>query len=425
MGMLARLRRRLTLLAAALTGCVVLAVAAVSFVLCASLYTSQRQAAFEAAVAGLNSQWETENALDLSQTQNTAEQNGLYLYFEENGQPLVISGLTEGGSMEQIRQALRQAGFDPELPPLFSRTETAELPHVKISNQPVRLSACKQTTGEGWRMLIAWQPLRAEWQILWRAAAAFLLVAMAGIGVLAAVCWVVAGRAIRPVRQAMEQQREFVRAAGHELRTPLSVLRAGLAVLPGEKESEARRHISLLDAETARMGRLIDELLILSGGGMIQASQPQWLEPDTFLLELAEAWEPAAHSRGRRLQVILPPQPLPPVQVCREELSQILGIFLDNALRYSPEGKAVELHCAAQGRKMIWEVCDHGPGVPDQAKEAVFRRFWRADASRSSREHFGLGLSVAQELAGRCGLQLGVSDTPGGGATFRVEVARS
>ena len=74
---------------------------------------------------------------------------------------------------------------------------------------------------------------------------------------------------------------------------------------------------------------------------------------------------------------------------------------------------------------MIWEVCDHGPGVPDQAKEAVFRRFWRADASRSSREHFGLGLSVAQELAGRCGLQLGVSETPGGGATFRVEVARS
>lgn len=161
------------------------------------MYTSQRQAAFEAAVAGLRSQWETENALDLSQTQNTTEQNGLYLYFEENSQPLVISGLTENGSMEQIRQALRQAGFDPELPPLFSRTETAELPHVKISNQPVRLSACKQTTGEGWRMLIVWQPLRAERQILWRAAAAFLLVAMAGIGVLAAVCWVVAGRAIR------------------------------------------------------------------------------------------------------------------------------------------------------------------------------------------------------------------------------------
>lgn len=424
MRMLARLRRRLTLLAAVLTGCVVLAVAVVSFLLCASLYTAQRQAAFEAAVAGLISRWETENALDLNQTQNTAVQNGLCLYFEENGQPLVLSGLTESANMEPVWQALRQAGFDPELPPLFSQTETVELDHVKLSDGPVRLSACKQTTGEGWRMLIAWQPLHTERQTLGRAAAAFSLVAVAGIGLLAAICWCVAGRAIQPVRQAMEQQKEFVRAAGHELRTPLGVLRAGLAVLPLEKESEIKRHIGLLDAEAARMGRLIDELLILSGGGIVRSSAPQLLEPDTLLLDLAEAWEPAAHSAGRRLQVVLPPQPLPPVRACREELCQILSVFLDNALRYAPEGTAVELYCAAQGRKICWEVRDHGPGIPDQVKEVVFQRFWRADASRSSREHFGLGLSVAQELAGRCGVQLGVSDTPGGGATFRVEVPR-
>ena len=173
MRMLARLRRRLTLLAAALTGCVVLAVAVVSFLLCASLYTAQRQAAFEAAVAGLSSRWETENALDLNQTQNTAVQNGLCLYFEENGQPLVLSGLTESANMEPVWQALRQAGFDPELPPLFSQTETVELEHVKLSDGPVRLSACKQTTGEGWRMLIAWQPLHTERQTLYWAAAAF------------------------------------------------------------------------------------------------------------------------------------------------------------------------------------------------------------------------------------------------------------
>lgn len=425
MRMLARLRRRLTLLAAALTGCVVLAVAAVSFLLCASLYTAQRQASFEAAVADLSGRWETENALDLSQTQNTALQNGLQLYFAENGQPLVLSGLTESSGMEQVWQNLRQAGFDPDLPPLFSQTETAELYHVELLNGPVRLSAYKQATGEGWRMLVAWQSLRTEQQTLWRAAAAFSVVAVAGIGLLAAACWIVAGRAIRPVRQAMDQQREFVRAAGHELRAPLSVLRAGLAVLPQEKEEESRRHISLLDAEATRMGRLIDELLILSGGGMVQAGPPQLLEPDTLLLDLAEAWEPAAHSAGRKLQVILPPQPLPPVQVCREELCQILSVFLDNALRYAPKGTAIELYCTTRGRKIVWEVRDHGPGVPDQAKEAVFQRFWRADASRSSREHFGLGLSVAQELAGRCGVQLGVCDTPGGGATFRVEVVRS
>ena len=69
---------------------------------------------------------------------------------------------------------------------------------------------------------------------------------------------------------------------------------------------------------------------------------------------------------------------------------------------------------------MVWEVRDHGPGVPDADKPAVFRRFWRAESSRADRQHFGLGLSVAAELAERCRLQLGVADTPGGGACFWV-----
>lgn len=69
---------------------------------------------------------------------------------------------------------------------------------------------------------------------------------------------------------------------------------------------------------------------------------------------------------------------------------------------------------------MTIAVADHGPGIPPEAQETVFQRFYRADASRTSKQNFGLGLSVARELARLHGATLTVRDTPGGGATFVV-----
>lgn len=419
--MLTRLRRRLTGLAAALTGGVVVAVAAVSFLICGRLYTAQRQAAFEAAVADLAGQWQRDEALDLAQVQASAARNGISLYFAENGAPLLLSGLVGDADRAGLWQALEEAGFEPDVPPLAARTETVALARVDAPEGAARLAARKLAAEGGWRLLVAWQPLAGERRTLLFTAAAFSLVALAGVALLTALCWLVAGRAIRPVRQSMDQQREFLRAAGHELRTPLGVLRAGLAVLPGEEEATARRHIALLDAEAARMGGLIDQMLILSGGGLVRPGPARPLEPDTLLLEMAEAWEPAALRAGRRIGVSLPTAPLPSALACREAVCQILSALLDNALRYAPEGTAVELCCAAQGRRVVWKVRDRGPGVPDDQKQAVFRRFWRAQADRADREHFGLGLAVAAELADQGGMRLWVEDAPDGGAVFCLE----
>lgn len=419
--MLGRLRRQLTVLAALLTGSVVLAVAAAAFLLTARLYTAQRQAAFEATVSDLAGQWSRTGTLDLEQLRQTAQRAGIGLYFEENGVPLRLSGLAgtaETGS--ELCEQLDEQGFDCKAFPANSQNESILLPYAAADGQTVRTAARKQATESGWHLLVVWQPLAAERRVLALTGAGFGCVALAGIAVVTGVCWVVAGRAIRPVKQAMQDQKDFVRAAGHELRTPLGVLRAGLAVLENEDATSVRRHIGLLDAEAARMGNLIDQLLILSGGGMVQSSRPQRLEPDTLVLDLAEAWEPAAHRAQRQLRCDLPPCVLPAVTAYREELCQILAIFLDNALRYAPENTAVELRCRAANGQVVWTVADHGPGIPLGDREKVFRRFWRAEESRTDRRHFGLGLSVAAELAERCGLALGVEETPGGGASFWV-----
>ncbi len=421
--MLARLRRRLTGFAALLTGSVVIIVMVVSFLICARLYTNQRQTMFEAAVSDLFNQWNYHTSVDLSYLQQTARNNGLFLYFEENGTPLMVSKIQNPKvDVNELLGLLKSEQFDPKAVPLFDLDEVVTLKNIKMQNEPIRVMAHKIQIRNGWRLLVAWQPLVPEYKTLSWVALGFGIVACMGIGTISVLCWIVAGRAIQPIHAAMQEQKEFIRAAGHELRTPLGVFRAGLAVLPEEGSASARRHMKLLDTEAIRMSNLIDNLLILSGGGSLKTSPKQKIEPDTLLLDFAEAWEPAVRRAGLQLSCSLPEEMLPTIISSKEELCQILSAFLDNALSYAPTGSKIELSCGMSKHKVYWAVSDHGPGIPDAQKEKIFKRFWRAEESRKDREHFGLGLSVAEELADRCGAKLFVKDTLGGGATFGIEL---
>ena len=100
--------------------------------------------------------------------------------------------------------------------------------------------------------------------------------------------------------------------------------------------------------------------------------------------------------------------------------------MLHNALEHTPPGTAVTLRLCAGGAKapLSIAVADNGPGIADADKAKIFERFYRADPSRTDKQHCGLGLAVAQELARLHGAALRVSDTPGGGATFTVQFPR-
>lgn len=93
-----------------------------------------------------------------------------------------------------------------------------------------------------------------------------------------------------------------------------------------------------------------------------------------------------------------------------------------NALGYAPEGSTVTLKLETAGEGCRFLVIDHGPGIDDSEKKRVFDRFYRGSASRSDPDHFGLGLSVALELARVQGGDVTVTDTPGGGASFAISM---
>lgn len=109
---------------------------------------------------------------------------------------------------------------------------------------------------------------------------------------------------------------------------------------------------------------------------------------------------------------------MPVISSDGHRLLQLLSVLIANALEHTPEGTPIVLDVKPSGRYVQFSVVDHGPGIPDSEKEAVFRRFYRSDQSRTDKQHFGLGLAIAKELSGLLGGRLTVSDTPGGGATF-------
>ena len=170
-----------------------------------------------------------------------------------------------------------------------------------------------------------------------------------------------------------------------------------------------------------RRSKLIDDMLLLTtadtGGWSIKAAP---VEPDTLLLNLYEAFLPVAAEKNIALSITLPEEAVPTITGDKERITQVLSILLHNALSYTPQKGSVRLILACHGKNICFSVEDNGPGIPDKEKPLIFQRFYRADPSRRDREHFGLGLCVAQEIVQLHRGRLWVEDNPGGGARFRM-----
>ena len=167
------------------------------------------------------------------------------------------------------------------------------------------------------------------------------------------------------------------------------------------------------------MSRLIQDLLLLasskSNAWSLSKEKP---DMDTLLLNIYERYEPLCKAQKIHLKLELPQDPLPVVYGDGERISHILSILLDNGIIYAPAESSLILQASVKKHTLICAVIDHGPGIPDEQKEHVFEYFYRADTSRKDKDHFGLGLCVAMELARLSGGHLELRDTPGGGCTF-------
>lgn len=224
-------------------------------------------------------------------------------------------------------------------------------------------------------------------------------------------------------KEASEDRlRRFVADASHELRTPLTSIR-GYAELFGQKSDVRPEDLTAalrrIEKESARMSGLVEDLLLLA---RLDQGRPLEQEPVDLGTILQDA---AADARvvapGRQITVAVD-RPLGTIGD-DGRLRQVVSNLVSNALAYAPPESPIELIGRDDGGRARLLVVDHGPGIPPEARVKIFDRFWRADESRQrAKGGTGLGLSLVAAIVAAHHGTVYVADTPGGGATFVVEL---
>lgn len=253
----------------------------------------------------------------------------------------------------------------------------------------------------------------------------FICVVLAAIFVLAVFSWFFTKRMIRPLEESRRRQTEFIAAASHELRSPLTVILSSISALR-KAEPESREHfLGVIENESTRMSRLVGDMLSLANADNHSWSLvPAPCELDTLLLDTYEKYEPLMEKAKLKFRIRLPEAAVTNCICDSARISQVLGILLDNAMSYVPENSQVTLSLQETETHFCLTVSDNGPGISDEGKKAIFQRFYRADAARNDKQHFGLGLCIAKEIATLHGGAIEVTDTQGGGASFIIRLPK-
>lgn len=226
--------------------------------------------------------------------------------------------------------------------------------------------------------------------------------------------------------KALDQMRRFVSDASHELRTPLASVR-GYAELYRmgalSKKKDLTDAMNRIEAEAVRMTELVENLLVLA---RLDEKVELGREATDLVAMANEAAKDVSLSTGTKVSVTsLEGQPIKSFTAVVDPASirQVLINLLTNAARFSPKGKPVVAAFGISDGKTIIEVRDVGPGVPESLRDKIFERFYRADNSRNRETGgSGLGLAIVKAIVERHGGTIVALETPGGGATFRVEL---
>lgn len=236
---------------------------------------------------------------------------------------------------------------------------------------------------------------------------------------LALASWVLAGRSIKPAQTAWEQQSQFIANASHELRAPLTILRANADyALRSDSKQERQQSLHDIVEEVDYMNRLVEDLLLLSRLDAHRLGLATELLPVPALLEeAARQVNRLAEERGVKVEV------LPSAGLVRgdpDRLRQVLLIVLDNALRFTPAGGSIRMVAYRRGREVEMVVSDSGSGIPPDSLPHMFERFYQVPGQEGSARGNGLGLSIAQSLVQAHRGRINITSQPGRGTQVHI-----
>jgi two-component system phosphate regulon sensor histidine kinase PhoR len=234
-------------------------------------------------------------------------------------------------------------------------------------------------------------------------------------------------RDVTELRQTERLRRELTANVSHELRTPLTSIK-GFAetLLEGAMQDDVtcRRFLAIIDGETDRLVKLVDDLLdlsLLESKRLTLELKP--VDVSVLVAHTVDKLRPLAQTQRLTLHQSAPPGIV--VSADADRLEQVLTNLVDNALKYTPEGGRVDVQVAAANGEIEVLVNDSGRGIGPEDLPHVFERFYRADRSRTRGSGgTGLGLAIAKHIVEAHGGRISVSSQPNAGTTFKVTLPR-
>ncbi len=219
------------------------------------------------------------------------------------------------------------------------------------------------------------------------------------------------------------ERHEFLRRLDHELKNPVMAMRAGLANLTGTAlEPTQREIIDSVETQTLRLSRLLADLRKLAE----LKTRPIDCVPvnvGELLEEVVAATEERPEADGRKISISLPqvPWPLSPVAGDRDLLFLLFHNLVDNALKFTQPGNTIELRAFEDGSKVIVEVADTGPGIPEKEAPLVWEELYRGEGARGI-PGSGIGLALVRAIAERHNGQVFLRSRMGQGTVFSLRL---
>jgi signal transduction histidine kinase len=226
-------------------------------------------------------------------------------------------------------------------------------------------------------------------------------------------------RVASPIEVARRRQMDFTANASHELRTPLAVIQAqsSLALAQPRTGDWYKHAFEQVNRESQRMRHLVDELLWLARFEAMPASaKPEPVDVGLMAQHAVDRFAAVAEARRQRLS-FEPPTDTAVIAASPEWLDHLIGVLLDNACKYTPEGGKVDVSLATDNQKVRLEVNDSGPGIPQAERGRIFDRFQRATDKASGA---GLGLAIANAVVKATNGRWQIGASPAGGASMAV-----
>lgn len=229
------------------------------------------------------------------------------------------------------------------------------------------------------------------------------------------------GLAVKPVKRAWEQQKQFVADASHELKTPLTVILANNNIMMSHKDStvaDERQWLESTEEEANHMKKLIDNMLFLAKS---DAGETKVQLSTVDFSEMAEAcalnFEPVAFEKEIMIDTDI--ESGITLEGDATQLNQLVHILVDNAVKYADSGTTVTIRLQKHGDRVEFSVNNKGNPIPKEDIEHIFDRFYRAEKSRTTKG-YGLGLSIARRITEGMNGKILVESNIENGTTFTV-----